>query len=786
MKVIKTQAKDRIVVDVMRESPVDRALLRTRRLAVMVLIVGLVVVAGLSSLALMSGTALGATLPCATCIDDPPKLIVGADGTAAGKVTVCNQGAVASKLALTLSDFTALGDNNAPFPLNTTRRLSADSAAERGLVDGTTELDQRCVAVKVDVSGLWQAGMSTATLRNGPEKLADLQAVNLNAPFHIKVDGSNPEKLDLRLVKGQSFDLHLRNEDAMGYRFRWRLDLPGCAVNDVAYVRPNRSVLLQIPRGRCYSDISRLESGFLRSATREGQLVLEYEPDANLEPYALPRRIFKVQAAVSQFDPVWQGVWNTLFVFLLLLIGIAASLSIHYMLPMQRRRVAAKQRLALLEGRLAGLDTLVPARLLALLRVEKKRLREELRQLWPIDPTTEAALPKFEAQMDWLERRIALVASAGDHLSKLNRSTPLAVPEADEVHAACRAVFEVIERQQAVEDDIKVAQAALDQAARLLATATHPPGENMLKALFERAAMVRDRISKGVNPARHEADFDKMVQALLSAVPLQPPAALSVPEYADIALAVAKAQVVADFKLLLAGAQSADVLDRRSARTAELLSALCPGPDESLRRARGIVLEAEQGVSEADLVAALREARPADLRISIDPPRPLPYQRVEMRVHLQQAGFDEADARCRIKCAWNVTGGDIESQDWVANCFFEEKRAPNRIRRLWARLMKRELPQQEEITVAASLYYRGEKLVDVPSVTVKIEPPKSYVVASVSLSLFAMLVTILLAGIGLIAGAQEKIQSLDWGTAVFALLALGFGADVLKRGLSQP
>ena len=72
------------------------------------------------------------------------------------------------------------------------------------------------------------------------------------------------------------------------------------------------------------------------------------------------------------------------------------------------------------------------------------------------------------------------------------------------------------------------------------------------------------------------------------------------------------------------------------------------------------------------------------------------------------------------------------------------------------------------------------------STTVELEPTKSYVSDSLKLSLGAMFVTVLLVGIGLLAGAQEKIQSLDWWSALVAVLALGFGADALKRVLMKP
>ncbi len=735
---------------------------------------------------LTTASARPAVPTCAPCIDVVPRLVAAADGTASALLQICNRGTEPLRLALALSDFVAAGAAQETFPLSTTRRVVAVNAADNGVVDGTADLSPRCFPARLEVSGLWQAGLMTAVLMDGPDKMADVQAVRLHAPFSLKVDGPNPDKVELRFVDGAPLELRLRNDDAMGYRFRWRLELPGRSVSGADYVRPNRSVVLRVPVMASGSGVSWLESGFLRSAAREGRLVVEYEPDPRLESYAWSQKSFPVQAAITRYDPVLQSLVNSLWIVLLLLIGIGASLLINYALPMQRRRVAAKQRLAQLEGRLAGLGELVPARLLSLLRVEKRRLGEELRQLWPVDPTTEAALPKFEAQMDWIERRIVLAASAGNHLSALDGSAPLAVFEADQIREACDIVFEVIDRPQAGDDDVKRAQTALERAANLRVSAALPPTEQMLKDLGQRAAAVRSRLTPVVDPDP-QAAFNTLVDGLLMDVPVGAPAALSVSDYAVQALAVAKAEVVADFRRLLAAARQPELLARRQARTVELLAALCPGPDESLRRARGIVQEAEQGVSEDDLVAVLGNIAPADLRIDVDPPRPLPYQPVSLRVRLRQPGLDDAVARCRIDCVWSVTGGEIESDDWVASYYFEQPpREPGWSRRRLARLMKRELPAPKAIQVHASLRHRGVELAQVTPVTVQIEPPKSYAWTSTWLSLGAMFVTMLLVGVGLLAGAQEKIQSLDWVAGVFAVLALGFGADALKRVLMRP
>ena len=83
----------------------------------------------------------------------------------------------------------------------------------------------------------------------------------------------------------------------------------------------------------------------------------------------------------------------------MLLLGILVSLLVNSVLPAQIARVDVKQRLADLDGRLAGLGDAVDSRLLSLLRVEKKRFLEELRNLSPLFPQTQIDLPKLSTQV---------------------------------------------------------------------------------------------------------------------------------------------------------------------------------------------------------------------------------------------------------------------------------------------------------------------------------------------------------------------------------------------------
>lgn len=707
---------------------------------------------------------------CTLCIDEAPRLEVGADGSATGLVELCHRGGEPVRLALRLSDFRmpTPGGGAEPLSLQTTRRISAASDADRGLVDGSTPLAGRCVTLRLEIAGFWQAGRASATLRQGQVALAELRAQRRQAPFGVRIDGPDPARVELRLVEGAAMVLKLHNDDAMSYPLRWRLELPGLTGGGELVLPPQRSATLEVPWPQT-SPLSWLESGFLRSATRDGRLVVEYAPDDDARAHAWPRREFPVRATISRSGPVWQPVFSTLWIMGLLVAGIVTSLLVNYALPMQGRRVKLKHRLALLDGRLTGLGSVVPAQVLNLLRVEKRRLREELRGMMPVDPTTEERLRGLDTQVAALEQQLALTVAAGEHLDHLMRTPLLAVTEQDRGRALCDRIFEIVARVQVGDEDRQRALAALAEVATLRAAVWQPPSADAVQALIDRAEPLR----KPPQPPTRR--LHALLQSLL---PLLPQKLEDTPDrsrYVDQAQALVQAETAQEFLRLLDGAPDATT-QRRAQREADLLQALTPGPGYSLQRAREIVAEAEQCISPEDLAGALAPQAPAadggrpperpQLWIEVDPPTPLPYQLVKLRLRVHPPGLDEAVARSHIVCRWTIADVPVHADEWATTCFFEAGTA--------------------RATIGAALEYQGQPLCSVPARTVVLEQPKSYALASTWLSLGSMAVTMLIVGIGLLAGAQEKIQTLDWVAGTVAILALGFGADVLKRVVTRP
>jgi len=64
-------------------------------------------------------------------------------------------------------------------------------------------------------------------------------------------------------------------------------------------------------------------------------------------------------------------------------------------------------------------------------------------------------------------------------------------------------------------------------------------------------------------------------------------------------------------------------------------------------------------------------------------------------------------------------------------------------------------------------------------------PSKAYAENALTMAIVGLLITVLVAGIALVATAQDRIQSPDWMTGAVVVFGLGFAADVLKRAVKR-
>jgi hypothetical protein len=743
---------------------------------------------------------------CSTlCISENRVLAIAADGSASGGLRMCNRSNGALRPELQVSDFSRVADTQRT-PLSASARFSAADPANDSIVKGTGDLlAGQCLDLKIEASKLNEAGLLAATLRHAGADLVELKAVRSSVPFRLKVDGPTRDKLELTFVHavgGSQARIRLRNEDPLTYRFRWRLELGGEVVGEglgTAYPEQRVDWTVRLRE----EAFSLAETALIRPGEKRGRLLLEHEPDPSFRLRPIEQAAIDATARLSFFSPVVQGIVNSGVILALLIVGVLLSLFVNYVLPLQRKRIELKQRLAKLEGRLARLGGVVDSQHLNLLRVEKRCLRAELFENRAYFPSTDEALPKLAERARALERRIELTVQVGDQLLALRDNTTIAPTEFARIEELCGVAIEVAGKAQPDDADVKAAQAILEDATKIRAASDEVPSREAVQVLLEQAKAIREAKVPEVDEWRSLADMMSSLQGdLLAANVTQATREL----YVRAARSVAKGQLVLDFVRLIQGSGIAELRDQRWKRRSALLEALQPGPGESLRRASEIVREVEQNVDKAALVAELKQA--GSVRVEFEPRTPLVRQVVRFRVVLDRPGFDAAAARQQIPCRWRVSSPGNKSEDgrlpdtsWTIGHYFELADPPSLLDRIKARRRHSQADQQaarqtdpprsrpEHFVIEASLYEEHDER-EPPlakgQAQLDLQPEKSYGmdIALVSAGTTAVAVGIVV--LGLLSGAEEKVRLLDWWSAMIAVVALGFSADVLKRILMKP
>jgi hypothetical protein len=707
------------------------------------------------------------------CLLDNPLLIASAEGVAKGAIRVCNNASEPKRLALESAAFSASAAGGI-HQFGAVVAFGALDANDRLRISSDGKLQPGCVRVPVDASGLLQAGVMSAVLTNDGKRLGTLKAVRPQVPFGLKVDGSNPDEADVTIVRGKTARITLRNGDPIPYSFTWRLELGGEPLAGTATVGPESRVDIRFD-GYQFDDIAFggfWQNGFLRTGRHEGRLLLRHLPDPSFDGRPTIEKAIKVHAQFRHFTPDWQRFWNAFFVFVVVLLGIGTSLGINYALPMMRKRYAIKQSIAEQDGQLGGIGGVVASTTLHRLRVEKRRLRAELHGLWVVDPETEAALKKLEARVTQLGRRIELTARAGELLKAVEGDPRLAQHEIDEAARHCRLVLALAGLPNPTESVFSRMQTALDAANTVRALRDQAPDPVHVDALNARArAAGKDPEFKVGVPAEW-TPFAAYLAGLRRLFLTEHEKTPDRERFVDAADAVARAEAILRYAQLVDTAGDTPLRTDRLARADELFRSLQPGRDASAPGAGALLDEIEQNVDAAALVKALRAGTPGDLRIEVDPPTPWPYQVVVFRVHHAAQGYDEARAREKICWTWRVSGRaePLPGNGWEACHFFEPDATG-------------------EITVTASAVDPADPakpLAEAPPHKFRLEMAKSYTHQLTLLAAFSLAITILVVGFGLIATAQEKLQTIDWLAGIGVVFGIGFAADVLRRVLGRP
>jgi hypothetical protein len=187
-----------------------------------------------------------------------------------------------------------------------------------------------------------------------------------------------------------------------------------------------------------------------------------------------------------------------------------------------------------------------------------------------------------------------------------------------------------------------------------------------------------------------------------------------------------------------------------------------------VRDARHFLDQIREGVFKTDILQAITAAVPM---ITLEPPVPMQDRLVKFCARFAEPKLDAASARDTVVCVWDFDHLGLKEEGWQAFHYFP------RVRR-------------QSYTVRVSFFDHGqpvsngtEPVKSEQKITVAKQPRRGFGERNWA-EVVRLAIALMVALIGLLAGAQEQLTKLDIVPAAIAVFLLGFGAYTIKNLLS--
>jgi hypothetical protein len=704
---------------------------------------------------------------------NPQPIVLDANGAGTVTMVLRNKSANDVDLVLTIDQFTHSA-NGAIYTLKSTATATPPVGGKPVPKNNGT------VAVAVSVSNVTAAGESMAKVWNKDQDIATVKAIRLPAAYNVQIVSPTPDNPEIHLV-GDGARFTLKNGDALSYPFKWQLRYDGALYEGGTFTLPAAGTYdlilpIQSVGGKRIGPSSAwCWSGTLKDQTGRGSLILTPQLEGVAEPLAAKE--IPVGLRFSFWSSNGQQIWNWIVTFLLLAVGGIASIVINAGIPNTRSALTLRRQIHALDEKVAGLDPSIDSQIRALLEARLTELRERLKSGNWVLPSFAATLKSVTDEYTMIQQWVEIVYNT----SVLTHDTAegaAIIPPTVRAHISenCRKALSPMESGFTTNEELTAMKASLADARRLLDTtlagAGNPDLEKEIKAR-EGELTAQDRTDLA---NRHGAIFGPLIARAqaIAAQNLIPPDTYVERDIVSLKMewlrayddllerrpaAVAAAAGSATNAALAVPVQSAGT--RLQAHGSRLVEYMIPDTFDSLRIATLLVTEMRQ-----DLYAdgALRDGL-GELRIEHEPAVVTASQPVRLRLRFDRQLLNDATARQEWTVRWNFGDGSGKETGWEVWHVFPTAGA------------KTATVAMVDLSGSVIQPAPADKIIDVQQP----EPPNKLWGPENALELGRMCVVLLIALLGLMTAAQQRVQSLTFFEAVGAVIALGFGADTIKN-----
>jgi hypothetical protein len=623
--------------------------------------------------------------------------------------------------------------------------------------------------VKVNFSNAWEAGESEATLFNDSTRIGTVKTIKYRFPFNVHLDTTTP----VPVRRGKASVLVLKNEDEMTYPIHWRLGLAGSRARAGSMtLAPKSSTTIEFKPPADWFE-SRF-GGLFKDDLRNGLLTLQYAPRGTVANPFSPVQEIPLQASLSYWREPVKAFWSTLFLLLVLTLGVVTSFFLNYWIPNKLRLLTLKEWLGRVAAKTRNLSTRIDSTLRVVLRVERRRLEESLNKRMTLSPDFGDTASQAERALQVLEQRVDLLEDIDSTYWKLSSAAAsgLSPSFCDSIYRKLGEAEDRLEKSNPQDPDTQATRTLLTDAAALLKVTSiddrtlQDLRDRFLKLWpdFQDTGAVAGTASFG----RLKPRFEKLL-ARCQDIAGNPAQKVTAENYLWLDTTCVKLALAREY-VELAEARPGESTTENQEREKRLVEYLSQDNGEALGEARLLVKQMREGIFREDIE---NEIATKNFSIEIEPLTVYAYEPVLFQVRFRRPSLNQAAALQRVSCIWCFGHDGFMERGWSTCHFFPETLRRATVKASFEDSLGRPILDKDGQPVSLER--------EIPQILFRKLP----VGERLKVELIRTGAVLIAAMLGLLAGARTELLKADLSTGVVAVFLLGFSADALKNLLAK-
>jgi hypothetical protein len=702
--------------------------------------------------------------------NEVPPIIID-QSSSASVVLQFRSGSAPAKVALSVGDFQSVVTGE-PQNAHVTFAGLSDIAGKSVYQLSTDLQPNTTLFLRLDITNLKEAGESTAILYNDGKQIGTLKALKNQFPFAIRLNESTAQdRAEISFWQSEQRILLLKNDDPMTYPIHWEVVIRGTRVVGDDVIPGGGVAPIQIttpPREWFLTGLT----GLLKPDVQDANILLRYRPAVNSVVQYPQQKALPIEAHLHYYPTRTQEIAGTITVFVALFAGGILSLVASNWIPNQLRRRDLRDKLASLANKISDISFDCDSSLRVLVRVERRRLAELLESRFAITPDMAGIFTQCEAGITALEKRVGLLKNIDENYARLIHLSVSSLPPslAKQILDNLRKASRLLRSREMQDGDLQTIRSLISDASAALDDANQPNDQfarliaarvNELKTDFSNDGLVgRTDACKNISdrlPGPLEALDDKYTD----------PLNIKLNDYSRLDRSLLVLDQIKDYILIHESSTDSDFRKTIEESLKLLLQYWRQPSPPSLHAGRLLLVQLNEGDASADLIAAIT-ATPPRISIETEPKEVRTYQHVRWTAKFDRDDFNNSAASEEISCIWDFDDG-LNEKGWTVTHYYSPSRKPRRVKLTFKDSMGKLITNEkgEPIKVMRTVKVLRDSSIN------RWDRSKSEIIR--------LFIVLLVALLGLMAGAQQQLSKLDIIPGLIAVFLLGFSADAIKN-----